>query len=623
MLYKYNHMGNAPSIPVFDQAAADIRAATEKANKIKADAEAAAAKAEAAAKAAAAKLAADKIAADAAAKAVAEKLAADKAAADKAAAEAIVKAVAEKLAADKAAAEKAAADKAAADKAAAEKAAAEAAEAKAAADKAAAKAAADKAAADKAAAEAAAAAAKAADKAAAEAAAKAAAEAAAKAAADKAAADKAAAEAAAAAAKAADKAAAEAAAKAADEAAAEAAAAAVEATGSTPYNLNNYVPFNSSPPPTSPAVDYSTISPRNANTSQSQFRPGSASVVTPSSSASSGTTSGTTSGGSRTTPSQPLPSCPAGYTFDMSNIGIFGNEKTCYQEGIASCPAGQTDDNKGNCVGPDGTFRSNKCSYPYEYHLGTNKCRLTKMPECPTGYTRYTTSGGIDTCTNDPSILYPYATPASGPSNTNGSQAQVNSSGNTNTNQMNGSVFGPNGPFSGQAGTGQHTAMNASANLTGSRYGNSHVQGLDAYNLWTGTKGNPNAAGSAAGGFGGPSKGPKVDAVRGPAWGGMDQSGAGQSMAQGKINTANLYGPLGYGDSGKTIKKNSQDTSMLPDFKNTGSDLSNLFAATSRVPGKLQSIVDTNLQASSYSLANYSQKTDPVPYLPDFSVFRN
>jgi hypothetical protein len=32
---------------------------------------------------------------------------------------------------------------------------------------------------------------------------------------------------------------------------------------------------------------------------------------------------------------------------------------------------------------------------------------------------------------------------------------------------------------------------------------------------------------------------------------------------------------------------------------------------------------NTNLQSSSYSLANGSQKTDPVPYLADFSAFQS
>ena len=184
---------------------------------------------------------------------------------------------------------------------------------------------------------------------------------------------------------------------------------------------------------------------------------------------------------------------------------------------------------------------------------------------------------------------------------------------------MNGPVFGDNGPFSGQAGNGQGSGMNAASTLTGSTYAHPPpTEGrLDPYDLWPGTKGSGNPPP--------PPSGSKVT-VNGPSWGGLGTSTGSSSSSLSSSPAPALYGPaagssnsgLGWGYS----QKNSTDTSMLPSYKNAGCDPMNSYSCTSRFPGNLESMPDTNTQATSYSLSNGSQKTNPVPFLTDFSAFQ-
>ena len=113
--------------------------------------------------------------------------------------------------------------------------------------------------------------------------------------------------------------------------------------------------------------------------------------------------------------------------------------------------------------------------------------------------------------------------------------------------------------------------------------------------------------------------------VRGPTWGGRASNSG--SFASAPAMTAQLYGPMA-GDKSTGLgsghpQLNSVDTSMLPDYNTAGSDPSNQYAGTSRVPGDQDLFPTSYMQSSSYSLANGSQKTDPVPFLTDFSVFQS
>lgn len=173
-----------------------------------------------------------------------------------------------------------------------------------------------------------------------------------------------------------------------------------------------------------------------------------------------------------------------------------------------------------------------------------------------------------------------------------------------------GTVFGDNGPFSGEAGTGQGSGINAAATLTGSTYAHPPPTEarLDPYDFWPGTKGASGGTFLSAG---------ASLPVQGPDWGGP---GKATTAAASK---ASQPGPTLYGPAGtKLTQNNSANTSMLPSFGSAGSDWLNQYAATSREPGDQDPFASAFSQSSAYSLANGSQKTDPVPYLTDFSTFQ-
>jgi hypothetical protein len=112
--------------------------------------------------------------------------------------------------------------------------------------------------------------------------------------------------------------------------------------------------------------------------------------------------------------------------------------------------------------------------------------------------------------------------------------------------------------------------------------------------------------------------------VDGPTFGGMGVSLMGGSGKTPRSEPA-LYGP-GSGSAGGgfgSMKSNSVDMSMLPSFTSAGSEPENQYAGTSRAPGDQDFYPPAFAQSSSYSLANASMKTDPVPFLTDFSAFQN
>jgi hypothetical protein len=204
------------------------------------------------------------------------------------------------------------------------------------------------------------------------------------------------------------------------------------------------------------------------------------------------------------------------------------------------------------------------------------------------------------------------------------------SSGDTDTTRpMNGDVFGANGPFSGQLGTGQGTGTAAAAAMNGNTYGPpGQTTTLAPFDLWKGTKGSK----------GTPTMPGTKMPVDGPTWGGVGSSTMSRSATSSQPAPA-LYGPVGSGARGADTngfgfgggsvsgwgysQKNSVDTSMLPSGESTGSEPSNAYAVTSRVPGDMDMFPFPYIQSSSYSLANGSMKTDPVPFLTDFSAFQN
>lgn len=175
-----------------------------------------------------------------------------------------------------------------------------------------------------------------------------------------------------------------------------------------------------------------------------------------------------------------------------------------------------------------------------------------------------------------------------------------------------GPVFDSDGVFSGGAGMGQGTASSAAAGLTGgNQYGgggtydsNGNTPGSGAYGMWRGTKGTST-----------PPPGNNLP-VSGPSWGGRGtlSSLSGSSISSKPAPT--LYGP----SAGKT----GAGSGLQSGYPQTNSQEGQFGSScTSRYPGDQDLIPNPYLQSSAYSLANGSRKTDPVPFLTDFSAFQS
>lgn len=179
-----------------------------------------------------------------------------------------------------------------------------------------------------------------------------------------------------------------------------------------------------------------------------------------------------------------------------------------------------------------------------------------------------------------------------------------------------GDVFSSGGPFSGQSGTGRGSGVAAASSMTGNTYGPSGpTASLTAFDFFPKSGPSPAPPGTSL-------------RVKGPSWGGRGQSAASAS-ASSSIPNPFLYGPgsgnkssSGSDGSGFGFQLNSGDTSMLPSLDSLGSNPENQYAPTSRVPGDQDLVPNPYLQSTSYSLANNSQKTDPVPFLANFSAFQ-
>jgi hypothetical protein len=61
---------------------------------------------------------------------------------------------------------------------------------------------------------------------------------------------------------------------------------------------------------------------------------------------------------------------------------------------------------------------------------------------------------------------------------------------------------------------------------------------------------------------------------------------------------------------------------LLPDSKSLGANEDSKFFPTSRVPGDMEKVPDPWRVSQTYRTSSYSSKTDPVPFLADFSAFQ-
>ena len=323
------------------------------------------------------------------------------------------------------------------------------------------------------------------------------------------------------------------------------------------------------------------------------------------------------------------PQCPPGMTLQGELCRKDYGQPTV-------CPSGQPSEN-GFCMQSDGNGGTSGVGALCEEGLPVNgRCISTRTPNCPSGYV-FETNGPFGTykcvtnaaaATNvrrraEESVAASQPVPPRGSASSSSTYTPtpvtysgplpppITESPDTDSGaarSTTGDVFASGGPFSGQPGTGRGSGAAAASSMTGNTYGPSGPTGsLTAFDFFPMSGPSPAPPGSSL-------------RVKGPSWGGRGQSAASAS-ASSSIPNPFLYGP-GSGNASSRSQTNSQDISMLPSLDSLGSNPENQYAPTSRVPGDQDLVPNPYLQSTSYSLANNSQKTDPVPFLANFSAFQ-
>ena len=95
--------------------------------------------------------------------------------------------------------------------------------------------------------------------------------------------------------------------------------------------------------------------------------------------------------------------------------------------------------------------------------------------------------------------------------------------------------------------------------------------------------------------------------------------GSGGLITDDSTKTSRYPELLGGGGNGVPSKKD--DKGLIPTAGGLGSLESSRFFPFSRVPGDMEKIPDPYRVSQTFTAANYSFKTDPVPFLTDFSAF--
>jgi hypothetical protein len=137
----------------------------------------------------------------------------------------------------------------------------------------------------------------------------------------------------------------------------------------------------------------------------------------------------------------------------------------------------------------------------------------------------------------------------------------------------------------------------------------------------TGSAGSGGATGSAGSGSGsgsvGMGGGDRLKQVFGPLFTGIGEGGAITDDSSSRNRYPELLGGRGNG----VPKKNEDEKGAMPTIGGLGGLGSSRFFPFSRVPGDMEKIPDPYRVSQTFTAANYSFKTDPVPFLTDFSAF--
>jgi hypothetical protein len=232
---------------------------------------------------------------------------------------------------------------------------------------------------------------------------------------------------------------------------------------------------------------------------------------------------------------------------------------------------------------PDGfTMNSERTSCEKPNPDGTKE---TADPACPSG-SRYVKRGSQGQCEKDPSS--PSEDAASSPSTESVSPSEDAASSPSTESAA---------PVPGSSGTGADTASSTGGS-SGTRFGpNSAPKG--GRNVW-----GPVFKGLGEGD--GPVGGDSTKTNPYPAlMGGMG------GRASTRIEGVGIVPPSGVGLGG-----------VMPSSSALGTDANSRFLPYSRQPGDMDVVADPYRLASNFSASSYSaSKTDPVPFLTDFSAF--
>jgi hypothetical protein len=165
-----------------------------------------------------------------------------------------------------------------------------------------------------------------------------------------------------------------------------------------------------------------------------------------------------------------------------------------------------------------------------------------------------------------------------------------------------------------------------------------------------GSGGGSGAGGSGGGGSGGGSGGGGSGGSGGGVLGGLNKvfgplfTGFGDPGAQGLVDTSktNVYpellggrgsnygaagaaggrGGFGFGLGGTMTNPNLDYKGSIPSSGGLGSDENSQFFPYSRQPGDMDTIQDPYRVSQQFASSSYSFKTEPVPFLTDFSAFQ-
>jgi hypothetical protein len=131
-----------------------------------------------------------------------------------------------------------------------------------------------------------------------------------------------------------------------------------------------------------------------------------------------------------------------------------------------------------------------------------------------------------------------------------------------------------------------------------------------------GSSSSGSSAGSGSGsvGMGG---GDRLKQVFGPLFTGIGEGGTITDDSSSRNRYPELLGGRGNG----VPKKNEDEKGAMPTIGGLGGLGSSRFFPFSRVPGDMEKIPDPYRVSQTFTAANYSFKTDPVPFLTDFSAF--